>query len=110
MLVLTRKAAEFIRVQVDGRVLVAFCFAPLGRAEGVGIRGVYMNESGLQTFELSLEQPVLLPGLPSDCETWISLVELTMGCSKARLGIEAPDHVRIMRDELEDETDSAKAA
>ena len=110
MLVLTRKAAEFIRVSVEGKVLVAFCYAPLGRAYGVGLRGVYMDETGLKTFELSLDGPVLLPGLPVGCETEISLVELTMGSSKARLGIVAPERVRIMRDELEDETDEAKAA
>lgn len=112
MLVLTRKAAEFVRVSVDGKVLVAFCYAPMGRANGVGLRGVYMDETGLRTFELLLDGPVLLPGLPIGCETEISLVSTTMGHSKARLGIVAPANVRFLRDELEDDEtdDEAEAA
>ncbi len=106
MLVLTRKAAEFVKVVVDGKCLVTFCFAPLGRIDGFGIRGAYFDGTELETFELSLEQPALLPGLPADCQTTVSMLSVSMGNSKARLGIEGPDHVEYIRNELEDGSDT----
>ena len=108
MLVLSRKAAEGTKIRVEGKLLVVFYVAPLGRAVGVGIRGVYIDSNGdMQSFEQSLSDgPALLPGLPSDCETWVELVECKIGSSfKARIGITAPDFVEIIRDELNDSID-----
>ncbi len=115
MLVLTRKAAEGVKLELNGIVFLHFYFVPLRTPNQAALNVVTWNEkTGLNVLLMdafSLQETVQLPGLPEGIEVSITLVALKTGLiPKARFGIDAPDEVTVIREELEDEEESETEA